>query len=112
MSVPRESDLFTADKTLDLENWLLTRLNAPQLFNDPPCLTAEYRQARVRALIVTRDLEWAIAGKSPAGKTETWGDLFERVYGEPLHFAPRRTTTRGSSRKKGRGGNALRVGGT
>lgn len=44
------------------------------------------RKARFRRAILTADLDGAIAGKNAAGATETIGQLFERVYGEPLNL--------------------------
>jgi hypothetical protein len=41
----------------------------------------------VREAIRAARLEDAIAGKNPAGKAETFGDLFRRVYGDDARDA-------------------------
>jgi hypothetical protein len=65
------------------EHWIENRLGVSGLYAD--AATAEARQARVRAIIITRDIEFAIAGKFGGANAETWGELYRRLYGEPLH---------------------------
>jgi hypothetical protein len=49
----------------------------------------EERRERIRFAIIEGALESAIIGKSPAGKTETYAQAFERFYGEPLQPQPK-----------------------
>lgn len=65
-----------------VEHWIENRLGISGLYAD--AATAEARQARVRALILTRGIEFAVAGRPDSRNTETWSELYERVYGEPL----------------------------
>ena len=44
----------------------------------------EVRKQRIRAAIVNNNLDRAVVGKNLAGKTETWTDLFKRVFNEDL----------------------------
>lgn len=68
--------------TVQVESRIAYRLREPTLFDG--ITTAEERRERVRQLIERRQLHMAIAGRSPSGKTETWAELFARVYGEPV----------------------------
>ena len=71
-----------AEVTASAERWIARRLLQPMMLQG--VTTARERCERVRAGILARDLEHAVAGKGPHGVTETWGDLFRRLYGEPL----------------------------
>lgn len=68
--------------TTQVEAWIVQRLAAPLLFEG--VTTADDRRERVRRVIHHRGLELAIAGRRDGGKCETWQELFERIYGEPL----------------------------
>jgi hypothetical protein len=74
------------DPATHVESWLCRRLQEPTLFDG--ITTPEERRERVRALIERRQLHLAIAGGTNAGKPETWAELFERVYGEPVDGVP------------------------
>lgn len=80
MSHPQEALDFQAhDRALALEQAL--RHKSAHVYPVGP----EYPLVtRHRESIVHHKLDWVIAGKSPAGKTETFAALFERVWGEPL----------------------------
>jgi len=80
---------------LDAEAWLRQRLMDHGALERLPDLkpqvrdvtagvtTTAMRAERMRQLIVRHQLGATIAGRR-GGKTETYADLFERVYGEPL----------------------------
>jgi hypothetical protein len=71
-----------AGPAVAVEEWIVQRLREPTLFDG--VTTADERKQRVRAAILGRDAAAAIAGKRPDASCETWTDLFQRVYGEPL----------------------------
>jgi hypothetical protein len=75
----------------DFEQRFVQFFNVPQLFKDPDAVTAEARMHRIRSFLVlgrdgtgNKGYEFAIAGKGPDGKCETWAERFERLYGEKL----------------------------
>ena len=61
---------------------------------DPTPTTREDRIHDARAQIIALGLECVILGRGPAGQVETYGQAFERVYGQPIQ-----TTTTGKKRK-------------
>lgn len=68
--------------TITVESWIARRLQRPDLFAG--VTTPDQRRERVRQVIVDGRLEHGIAGKRDGVTCETWADLFQRVYGEPL----------------------------
>lgn len=64
------------------ETWLSNRLDALDLFSG--ITNGAERAERVRARIVALDCADALAGKRTDGTTETYRELFARLYGEPL----------------------------
>lgn len=61
------------------ERWLIDRLGLPALLDG--VTTPGERRDRIARAIADRDLEAAVVGRNPAGKVETFGELFERLYG-------------------------------
>jgi hypothetical protein len=74
------------DTVAAFEAWLFRRLPnlSDNLFDDPTCLTDDARRERVKAVILTRDLEFAVAGMGADRKCETFGQVYLRIYGVPL----------------------------
>lgn len=91
-SLPRQ---LTGSAILADEAWLRQRLtdhgaleNVPDLKHQVRDITAGVtttatRAQRMRELIVRHHLEVVVAGRR-GGKTETYTELFERIYAEPL----------------------------
>jgi hypothetical protein len=50
----------------------------------------DIRRERIRAAILAAKCEQTIMGKNPAGKVETYAQLFERHFNEPLDPKTRR----------------------
>ncbi|HEX5461914.1 MAG TPA: hypothetical protein VFX20_18260 [Steroidobacteraceae bacterium] len=83
-------------RLLDAEAWLRQRLidhgvleRVPDLKHgvrevDLGVTTTAMRAERMRQLILRHGLEVVIAGGTRKGKPETYAELFERVYGEPV----------------------------
>ena len=81
---------------LDAEAWLRQRLTEHGALERVPDLkhqvrdvtagitTIALRAERMRQVIVRHSLAAVVAGGSRKGKPETYADLFERIYGEPL----------------------------
>lgn len=46
--------------------------------------TAQARRERFRSAIVNHGLDCVIVGRNKAGKPETYADLFERIFKDPL----------------------------
>lgn len=69
-----------------VEDWICRRLRL-DLFAGTT--TPDERRERLRREILERDLAEAIAGKRKGHPAETWRDIFERVYGQPLEAAER-----------------------
>ena len=65
------------------EDWMANKLGMPELFavgvTDKP-----KRRELLREAILRRCLNYQTAGRNPEGKTETWAELFERVFEQPL----------------------------
>lgn len=85
-----QAALNFSSKQLDAELWFVGRLrdHLAQIFTgdtDPAT-----RRERLRRAIVNAELESVILGKNAAGKSETYADAFERLYGEPLQPKPQR----------------------
>jgi hypothetical protein len=84
------NDLFSAvgieymprGPTIATEVWISRRLLRPDLFAG--VTDQAERRERVRRVILDGDMAEAIAGKRRDAAYETWAELFERVYGEPL----------------------------
>lgn len=79
--------------TVRHEAWMARKLELP-LSWAAGVTTAEQRKERIRAAIREQGREYAIAGKRPGQPAETWGALFERVYGEPFSVETQRRDTR------------------
>lgn len=83
--------------TIQVEAWIAERLRLYDLFDG--VTTPEIRRDRIRERILARGMTLAIAGRGPGGKSETWQELFARVYGTPLEVAADSPTTqRGTDR--------------
>lgn len=85
--VPKGQLRLDGAPELNGEAWLARRLHewhgVPDVFDGDT--TTESRKAAVRAAINQHGLEWVICGRdSVAKKTLTWGDTFQRLYGERL----------------------------
>lgn len=77
---------------LVVEAWMARRLGMP-LSWDGGVTTREDRRERIRAEIIRQGRECAVAGKRPKQAAETWGQLFHRVYGQPVNApAPKEGT--------------------
>lgn len=76
-----------AGPTIATEAWIARRLRRPDLFAG--VTTADDRRKRVRDAIVEGRMAEAIAGKRAGQSAETWRELFERIYGQPLDLAER-----------------------
>lgn len=65
------------------ERWLERRLHEHRV---PFCwiTDADARRERFRAAIIAGFVDQAIVGKNLAGKAETYAQLFERIFNEPL----------------------------
>jgi tRNA U34 5-carboxymethylaminomethyl modifying GTPase MnmE/TrmE len=74
---------------LDAEAYLTRRLreHGHEIFTG--MTDASTRQERFRAAILEAGLEFAIVGRNAAGKTETYTQVFERLYNEPLERKPK-----------------------
>lgn len=88
MTTHNQSELFRAPSgrmpigpTVQVESWICDRLR-----KDLFCglTTAEERRERLRAEILERDMAEAVAGRRKGQTCESWAELFERIYGEPL----------------------------
>lgn len=79
------ADLFRrpagAMPSVQVEAWICDRLRK-DLFAG--LTTPEERRERLRREIVERDMAHAVAGKRKGQTCESWSELFERIYGEPL----------------------------
>lgn len=81
---------------MDAEAWLRQRLTDHGALENVPGLkhqvrdvtmgvtTIAMRAERLRQVIVRHGLSAVVAGGSRKGKPETYAELFERIYGEPL----------------------------
>jgi hypothetical protein len=68
--------------TIATETWIARRLQRPDLFAG--VTTPDERRERVRQAIVDGRMAMAVAGKRAGQSAETWREVFERVYGQPL----------------------------
>jgi hypothetical protein len=68
--------------TIATEVWISRRLMRPDLFAG--VTDQADRRELVRRVILDGDMAEAIAGKRRDAACETWAELFERVYGDPL----------------------------
>jgi hypothetical protein len=68
--------------TIATETWIARRLQRPDLFAG--VTTPDERRERIRQVIVDGRMAMAIAGKRAGQSAETWSDLFQRVYEQPL----------------------------
>jgi len=87
----------SADKQFqefDVESWIVRRLDQQTSRNgvESPyrrifegVTDRETRKERIRDAIARAKLDVAIIGKNPSGKPETYAQIFERFYGEPLY---------------------------
>lgn len=46
--------------------------------------TREARRERFRSAVVNHGLDMAIVGRAPDGKCETYAQIFERIFDQPL----------------------------
>ncbi len=65
------------------EHWMARKLGLP-LDWDGGTTSGEQRREAIRESILRRCLNYATAGRNPQGQSETWAELFERLYGAPL----------------------------
>lgn len=79
---PVSRDRYHPEPSLEFEQWLTVRLLRSLLFTG--ITTADERRELLRRHLLDHDLELAIAGRAEGGKAETWAELFERAYGQPL----------------------------
>jgi hypothetical protein len=77
---------------LVVEAWMARRLGMPMSW-DGGVTTREDRRERIRAAIVSSGREMAIAGRAAGKSCETWAQLFQRVYGQPVNQQPKERTT-------------------
>lgn len=73
-----------AFKQLDAEIWFaqrLVKILTPIFVGDTD---RAIRCERFRTAIISAGLEKVVCGKRSDGKTETFSEAFERLYGEPL----------------------------
>jgi hypothetical protein len=68
--------------TIATEAWIARRLQRPDLLAG--VTTPDERRERVRQAIVDGRMAMAVAGKRAGQPAETWREVFERVYGQPL----------------------------
>jgi hypothetical protein len=73
------------------EVWMARRLGMPLCW-DAGVTTREDRRERIRAEIIRQGRESGVAGKGPTA-AETWGQLFRRVYGQPVNATPSKEDT-------------------
>jgi hypothetical protein len=66
-----------------VELWLARRLGLP-LSWAAGVTTRDQRRDKIRAAILDRNLADAVAGNAK-GKPETWAQLFQRVYRQPIN---------------------------
>jgi hypothetical protein len=66
-----------------VELWLARRLGLP-LNWAAGVTTRDQRRDKIRAAILDRNLADAVAGNAK-GKPETWAQLFQRVYRQPIN---------------------------
>ena len=81
--------------SIDNEVWLLERLRSHCAFaGDPFDGTTEphERRERFRKAILAGMLQTVVCGGLRAGKPETYAQVFERLYGEPLESSPKKPT--------------------
>jgi hypothetical protein len=77
---------------LVIEAWMARKLGMPMSWAGG-VTTREERRERIRAEIIEQDREYAIAGKRTGQSPETWGQLFQRVYGQPVNQQPPKERT-------------------
>lgn len=77
---------------LVIEAWMARKLGMPMSWAGG-VTTREERRERIRAEIIEQAREYAIAGKRPTQPAETWGQLFQRVYGQPVNQQPPKERT-------------------
>lgn len=85
----------TPAPSISEEVWLCKRLGKIDLFDGT--ITVADRRERLRAWLLTHHYGDAFVGRR-GGREETWRELFERMYGEPLsplHDDSTNQTTRG-----------------
>lgn len=68
--------------TIATETWIARRLRRPDLFAG--VTTPDERRERVRAAILDGRMSEGIAGRRQGHECETWRQLFERIYSQPL----------------------------
>lgn len=86
MTSPQKSIDFSY---LDMEAFLTRRLKEHGAKVFTGATTVADRVERFRAAIVEAELDCAIIGRRPDRKAETYGQFFERHFGEPLHSKPK-----------------------
>lgn len=83
------ADAGFTGRQLAAELWLAKRLGSLGAEVHEGVTTTEERRERIRQLILRERLEKRDAGRK-RGRSETFGDLFARLYGEPLITAAMR----------------------
>lgn len=86
-AVPKGQLRLDGAPELGAEAWMANRLRewhgVPDVFDGDT--TTESRKQAIRTAIHQHGLEWVVCGRdSVARKTLTWGDTFQRLYGERL----------------------------
>ena len=77
MTLPTQRKLF------DAETWLAHRLgDFGHVFQG--VTDSALRRQRIREAILEGGLDQVVCGKNPTGKTETFGQVYERLFGEPI----------------------------
>jgi hypothetical protein len=69
--------------TIETEGWVARALGDPNLFA-VGLTDGKRRAALVRARIVALGWGDGVAGTRPDGRRQTWSELFQSLYGEPL----------------------------
>ena len=80
----RENDM----KQFDAEMWLAKRMSQHLSAAFTGTTDPAVRRERFRRGILAGELDCVVVGSKPGGKTETYAECFERLYGEPLRPKP------------------------
>lgn len=75
-------------RQFDAELWLAKRLDEHGVRAFDGRTDTDSRRERFRQAIIANRLSQVIAGRGSDGKSSTYAQAFERLYGEPLERAP------------------------